>query len=192
MVQVRGFAPPPGAGSPGCVVRDGVTGRVLRLLFVAYVAATAVHIGLVMAHEPFAFDAWNIAADTHAQPFSLARLFDYGTFEYTHSNPRLGQWFTYLAYKLAYFASIATPLAYLALSLAICVLGLGRWPGGRNRAAGGRRTVNRDLALWAIAVGFVWFAIPRIGMIMFCRAYGANYLYGAAIQLWFVVPLSLD
>jgi hypothetical protein len=26
---------------------------------------------------------------------------------------------------------------------------------------------------------------------MFCRAYGANYLYGAAIQLWFLVPLRL-
>ncbi len=153
---------------------------VLRVLFVAYVAATAVHIGLVMAHEPFAFDAWNIAVDTQAQPFSLARFVDYGVFEYTHANPRLGQWLTYLAYKLEYFAPIATPLAYLALAGAVSVLGLGRWP---------RR--GRDLALVAIAIGFAWFALPRIGMIMFCRAYGANYLYGAAIQLWFLVPLRL-
>jgi len=28
-------------------------------------------------------------------------------------------------------------------------------------------------------------------MIMFCRAYCANYLYGAVIQLWFLVPLRL-
>ena len=38
--------------------------RILRALMVAYVAATAIHIGFVMAHEPFAFDAWNIANST--------------------------------------------------------------------------------------------------------------------------------
>jgi hypothetical protein len=165
---------------------------VLRVLFVAYVAATAVHIGLVMAHEPFAFDAWNIAVDTRAQPFSFGRFLDYGIFEYQHSNPRIGQWLTYLAYKLEDFAPIATPLAYLGLAFAVTTLGLGRWPGGRRSAAdGGGRTVGRDLALAVLAIGFAWFAIPRIGMIMFCRAYGANYLYGAAIQLWFLVPLRL-
>lgn len=163
------------------------------MLFVAYVAATAVHIGLVMAHEPFAFDAWNVAVDTRAEPFSFARFFRYGWFEYTHANPRLGQWLTYLAYKLAWFAPIATPIAYLGLAFAVSVLGLGRWPGGRRAGgAGGERTVGRDLALCAIAIGFAWFAIPRIGMIMFCRAYGANYLYGAAIQLWFLVPMRLS
>lgn len=150
------------------------------MLFVAYVVATAVHIGLVLAHEPFAFDAWNLALDTQAQPFTWSRFVDYGVFEYTHSNPRLGQWLTYLAYKLEYFAPIATPIAYLALAGAVSALGLGRWP---------RR--GRDLALVAIAIGCAWFALPRIGMIMFCRAYGANYLYGAAIQLWFLVPLRL-
>jgi Family of unknown function (DUF6056) len=161
------------------VVRDVVT-RLLRALFVAYLAATAIHIGLVMAHEPFAFDAWNLALDTHAEPFSWSRFFDYGVFEYTHSNPRIGQWLTYLAYKLELFAPIATPIAYLALAGAVSVLGLGRWP---------RR--GRDLALVALAIGFGWFALPRLGMIMFCRAYGANYLYGAAIQLWFVAVLRL-
>ena len=137
------------ASSP--VVRDGVAPRVLRVLFVAYVVATAVHIGLVMAHEPFAFDAWNIAVDTRAEPFTFGRFLDYGLFEYTHSNPRIGQWLTYLAYKLEYFAPIATPIAYLGLALAVTVLGLGRFPGGRR--AGGGRTVGRDLALAAIAIG---------------------------------------
>lgn len=157
-------------------------GRVLRALFLLYLAATAVHIGAVVAHEPFAFDAWNIALDTRAQPFSLRGLIDYGVDQYTHSNPRIGQWLTYLAYKLTWFAPIATPLAFLALSLAVTVLGLGRWPAWRR---------GRDLALWAIALGSLWFAIPRIGMIMFCRAYCANYLYGAVIQLWFLVVLRL-
>lgn len=167
--------------SAGLVVRDGVGRRLLYALFAVYVVATAVHIGLVMAHEPFAFDAWNIALDTQAQPFSLARWLDYGAFEYAHSNPRIGQWLAYLAYKLEYFAPIATPIAYLGLAGAVTVLGLGRWPVRRAR----------DLAMAAIAIGFAWFAIPRIGMIMFCRAYGANYLYGAAVQLWFLVPLRL-
>ncbi len=165
------------------MIPDLVASRVWRALFIAYVVATAVHIGLVMCLEPFAFDAWNMARDTNAEPFSFARFFEYGIGQYTHSNPRIGQWFTYLAYKLEYFAVIATPLAYLLLSLAITVLGLGRWPAWRR---------GRDLAFYAIVLGFLWFALPRIGMIMFCRAYGANYLYGAMIQLWFIVPLRLN
>jgi hypothetical protein len=149
-------------------------------LFVAYVAATALHIGWVMVHEPFAFDAWNIANDTHAQPFTWDRFAAYWADQYTHSNPRIGQAFTYLAYKLEWFAPIATPLAYLAIAVGVVVLGTGRWP---------RR--DRDLALVAVATGFMWFALPNLGMIMFCRAYGANYVYGAAVQLWFLVPLRL-
>jgi hypothetical protein len=170
------------------MVRDGVARTVLPALFAAYVVATAVHLGLVMLHEPFAFDAWNLALDTRGEPFTWARFLDYGRFEYSHSNPRLGQWLTYLAYKLEYFAPIATPIAYLGLAGAVTVLGLGRWPGARHE---GRRTLGRDLALATLAIGSLWFAIPRIGMIMFCRAYGANYLYGATIQLWFLVVLRL-
>jgi hypothetical protein len=151
-----------------------------RLLFGVYAAATALHIGFVMAKEPFAFDAWNMAHDTAAKPFSLGRFFSYWGYEYTHSNPRIGQPLTYLAYKLTAFAVIATPLAFLALTLAVTMLGLGRWP---------KR--GRDQALWAVAIGACWFALPQLGKTMFCRAYGANYLYGAALQLWFLVPLRL-
>jgi uncharacterized protein DUF6056 len=155
--------------------------RLLRALFVVYVTATGIQIGWVMAHEPFAFDAWNIALDTGAKPFSLARFFSYWGYEYTHSNPRIGQPLTYLAYKLNAFAVVATPVAFLLLTLAVFVLGTARWP----------RRCLRDLALWTIAIGSCWFALPQIGKTMFCRAYGANYLYGAAIQLWFLVPLRL-
>ena len=154
--------------------------RILRVLFVAYVAATALHIGWIMAHEPFSFDAWNIAVDTQAQPFSVGRFFRYWAFEYTHSNPRLGQPLTYLAYKLEYFAVIATPVAVMGLSLAVLVLGTGRWPRWRR---------GRDLALYAIAIGFLWFSLPQVGKTVLSRAYGANYLYTAVVQLWFLVPL---
>jgi hypothetical protein len=154
--------------------------RLLRVLCVAYVTATLFHIAWVMAHEPFAFDAWNLAIDTKAQPFSVGRFLQYWSYEYTHSNPRIGQAFTYLSYKLDLFAVIATPLAYLALATGAVVLGIGRLP---------RR--GRDLALTAIAIGFIWFAIPQIGKTLFNRAYGANYLYGAAIQMWFLVLLRI-
>lgn len=154
--------------------------RSLGALFGAYVAATAAHIGFVVAHEPFSFDAWNVAVDTGAKPITIGRFFEYWRYEYAHSNPRLGQPLTYLAYKVAGFAEVATPLAYLALTLAIVVLGLGRVP---------RR--GRELAIWAIVIGFSWFALPQIGRNLFCRAYAANYIYTAAIQLWFLVPLRL-
>jgi hypothetical protein len=156
--------------------------RIVRALFVVYVAATAIHIGWILAHEPFIFDAWNVAVDTHARPFTVGRFFDYWWYEYTHSNPRLGQLFAYLGYKLEYFAVIAAPIAYLALSAAIVVLGTGRLPSWRR---------GRDLALWSIAIGFIWFALPSVGRTLFDRAYGANYFYTAAIQLWFLVPLRL-
>src|SRR5687768_4086024 len=100
--------------------------RFLRALFVVYVTATAIHIGWVLAHEPFVFDAWNVALDTQAQPITAERFFEYWWHQYTHSNPRLGQVFTYLGYKLEYFSVIAAPLAYLALSLAVFVLGAAR------------------------------------------------------------------
>ena len=156
--------------------------RYLRVLFVAYVAMTAIHIGWVMHHEPFGFDAWNMAKDTHAEPFTVERFFHYWGQQFTESNPRIGQPLTYLAYKLEFVAIILTPLAYLVLGWAAFVLGTGRrWSWDRGR----------DLALYAIALGFMWFALPQIGKTMFCRAYGANYLYGAAIQLAFLVPLRL-
>ena len=155
--------------------------RILRFSFVLFVGATLMHVAWVMAHEPFSFDAWNIAVDTHARPFSLHNFWEYWSFEYTHSNPRIGQALTYLAYKLEYFAVIATPLAYLAISLAVTTIGLARWPWRRGR----------DLALWAFVIGAMWFALPDLGRWMFCRAYGANYIYGAAIQLAFLIPLRL-
>ena len=156
--------------------------RPLRALFVAYVIASAVHVGWVMAHEPFSFDAWNVASDTRGEPITAARFVAYWKYEYTHSNPRLGQPLTYLAYKVTGFAEVATPLAFVLLALAVVVLGLGRWPRGSR---------GRDLALVAIALGFSWFTYPQLGKTMFCRAYGANYLYGAVMQLWFLVPLRL-
>ncbi len=159
---------------------DRLLSRLAVVALVTFVVATGLHIAYVTALEPFSFDAWNVADDTDAKPFSLRGLLDYWQHQYGHSNPRIGQVFTYLAYKLEWFAVIATPLAYLGLTLAITVLGLGRWP---SRA--------RDLALWAIAIGCGWFAFPEIGRNMFCRAYGANYVYGAAIQLWFVTWLRV-
>lgn len=154
--------------------------RLLRILFVAYVVATVVHIAWVVHHEPFAYDAWNLADDTKAEPFSFGHFLEYWKLEYTHSNPRFGQPFAYLGYKLEWFAVIATPLAYLATALAAFVLGTGRRP-----------TKDRDLALYAMILGFMWFALPQIGKTLFVRAYAANYLYTAAIQLWFLVPLRL-
>src|SRR5262245_53327638 len=133
--------------------------RFLRVLFVAYVTVTAVHVGWVLAHEPFAFDAWNVAVDTHAKPATVGRFFEYWWFEYTQSNPRFGQPLTYLCYKLDWFAPIASPIAFLGLALAVFALGAGRLPSWKR---------GRDLALYAIVIGFTWFALPQIGKTMFC------------------------
>ena len=156
--------------------------KVLRALFVTYVAAIALHVAWVVAHEPFSFDAWNVAQDTDAQPITAGRFFGYWWLEYTHSNPRFGQALTYLGYKLDYFSAIASPIAFIAIALAVTTLGLRRFPSWKR---------GRDLALTAFTLGALWFALPQLGKTLFCRAYAANYVYGLAIQLWFLVPLRL-
>ncbi|MFN0253030.1 MAG: DUF6056 family protein [Kofleriaceae bacterium] len=156
--------------------------RILRALFWAYVVATFVHIAYVVYREPFAFDAWNIAHDTDAKPFSVGNFFEFWRYMYTESNPRIGQPMAYLAYKLVGVAEIGTPLAYFAIVLATFVLGTKRWPDRAN---------NRDLAVIAIGVGLLWFAAPNLPAYMFCRAYATNYIWLIAIQLWFLVPLRL-
>jgi hypothetical protein len=162
-------------------MKDG-TARALRLLFYAYVAITFVHIAYVVAHEPYSFDAWNVSRDTGAQPFSVARFFQFWHHEYTTSNPRIGQPLAYLAYKLVGVAEIGTPIAFFAIVVAGFVLGTRRWPSLRN---------GRDLATLTIAIGFMWFAAPELPAYMFCRAYATNYVWAIAIQLWFIVPIRL-
>src|SRR5687767_11387656 len=104
------------------------TARILRALFYAYVAATVLHIVYVVHHEPFAFDAWNVAVDTNAKPASVGGFFAFWKKMYTTSNPRIGQPFAYLAYKVSWFAEIGTALAYLGIVIGAFVLGVGRWP----------------------------------------------------------------
>jgi hypothetical protein len=156
--------------------------RALRWLFLLYAAATAVHLGWVVAHEPFSFDAWNFAVATKAEPVSVERFFAFWRDQYFGSNPRFGQPFAYLSYKVAGFAEVGTPLAYLALVLACFVLGAGRWPQWRR---------GRDVAALAFGTGALWFAAPSLPMVLFCRAYSTNYVWAAAIQLWFLVPMRL-
>jgi hypothetical protein len=158
------------------------TARTLRVLFYAYVAVTFAHIAYVVNREPFSFDAWNVAKDTGAKPATLGRFLAYWHLEYTTSNPRFGQPFAYLAYKLTGVAEIGTPLAFLAIVLAAFVIGVGRWPSRKN---------GRDLAVLAIGIGTLWIAGPNLPAYMFCRAYATNYIWAIAIQLWFIVPLRL-
>jgi len=159
------------------------TARVLRALFFAYVAITFLHIAYIVWHEPFAFDAWNVAVDTRAKPGTIGRFFAFWHKMYTSSNPRIGQPMAYLAYKFFGVAELGTPLAYLAIALAGFVLGTGRFP---------KRDDGRDLATLAIGIGFLWFSSENFPAYLFCRAYATNYVWLAAIQLWFLVPLRLS
>jgi hypothetical protein len=154
----------------------------LRTLFYLYVAITLVHIGYVVYCEPFAFDAWNVAVDSHAEPISISRFFAFWYQQYTESNPRIGQPLAYLTYKTVGTAEILTPLAYLAVVVGGFVVALGRLP---------RRQNGADLATIAIGIGFLWFAAPNFPAYMFCRAYATNYLWAAAVQVWFIAALRL-
>lgn len=166
-----------GAGSAWVLLASA-----LRWLFLLYVAATAVHLGWVMAHEPFSFDAWNFAVATKAEPATVGRFFAFWSDQYFGSNPRFGQPFAYLSYKVAGFAEVGTPIAYFGIVIACFVIGTGRWPSWRR---------GRDVAALAVATGALWFAAPSLPMVLFCRAYATNYVWAAAIQLWFLVPMRL-
>lgn len=168
-------AAPPGPAAP-------LIARALRWLFLLYVAGTALHLGWVMAHEPFSFDAWNFAVATKAEPFTFGRFFGFWSDQYFGSNPRFGQPFAYLSYKVVGFAEVGTPIAYFGIVIACFVIGTGRWP---------RWQRGRDVAALAVATGFLWFAAPSLPMVLFCRAYSTNYVWAAAIQFWFLVPMRL-
>jgi hypothetical protein len=158
------------------------TARILKILFVAYVVATAVHLMYVIAHEPFGFDAWNVAVDTGAKPFSFGRFLAFWHQQYTSSNPRIGQPMAYFAYKLGGVTEVGTTIAYFAIVVSGFILGVGRWPSRRS---------GKDLATLAIGIGFVWFAVPSFGAYMFSRAYATNYVWAAAIQLGLLAALRL-
>lgn len=153
--------------------------RILTALFIGYVILTAANIAYVVAHEPYAFDAWNVSVDTAAKPATIGRFFSFWHQQYTQSNPRVGQPLAYVAYKLAGAAEIGDVLAFFGIVLGAFVLGCGRWPSRRS---------GRDAATLAIGVGFLWFASPNLPAYFFCRAYATNYFWAAAIQLWFLVP----
>ena len=155
-------------------------GAVVIALFLAYAALSLVHISYVVARDPFGFDAWNLTFETHGAPATVGRFFAFWREQYTHANPRLGQPVAYLAYKLVGVAELGTPVAFTALIGAIVVLGTGRWPRLRR---------SRDLALLVIAAGAAWCVLPQVGRNMLMRAYSTNYVYTAAVQLWWLVPL---
>jgi hypothetical protein len=142
------------------------------------IAAAAAHVAVVVHLEPFAFDAWNVAADTRGAPFSWSAWAAYLADQHAHGNPRLGQAFAYLGYKVPWVPVVLTPLAWIGLCLAVVTLGLGRRPSPRDPA---------DVAITGLVLGAAWLALPYVGTIVFCRAYAANYLYPAAAQLWFLV-----
>ena len=152
------------------------------MLFFVYVAWTWFHIAYVVNHEPFAFDAWNVAIETGAKEPSIGRFFEFWYQEYTESNPRIGEPLTYLAYKYAGVAEFGTATAFLLIVLGAFVAGCGRMP---------RWNDGRDLATLAIGVGIMWLAAPHMPALMFCRAYATNYVWTAAILLWFLAVLRL-
>ncbi len=157
------------------------TARLLRVLFFLYVGLTFANIAYVVYREPFAFDAWNVAVDTGAQEFSIRRFFEFWHQQYTESNPRIGQPLTYFAYKLVGFAEVVTPLAFFAIVVGAFVLGTGHRPDHRK---------GRDLATLAFGIGLMWIAAPNFPSYLFCRAYATNYVWTAAILMWFLVVLK--
>lgn len=158
------------------------TARILRVLFFVYVGITFLHVAYVVWCEPYAFDAWNVSVDTGAKEPSLGRFFEFWHQQYTTSNPRIGQPMTYFAYKYAGVAEVGSAAAFLLIVVGGFVVGTGTWPSWRR---------GRDLATIAIGTGLMWLAAPNFPAYLFCRAYATNYVWTAAILIWFLAAIRM-
>jgi hypothetical protein len=150
-----------------------------RIFWGGLVAAVFMFFSLLAYWEPILGDGWGhfyIHRDRGLSWDSFTR-FAYGS--YTGGNPRLGQWFTLLTYTPGPWHAIMTPSVIVATFFALFALALGRWP---------RASSWHDVTLMTFLLAAGWLGVPIAGQIYGYRPYVTNYLYGALIQLVFLLP----
>jgi hypothetical protein len=144
---------------------------VLAPLWLAMVACTR--------WEPIAYDAWNNVVWHRWNRLAWSSVWDLLEYGWRYSNPRLGQTVTTLLYTPGPYHSIVTPLLELALFWLATAIALGRWPSPRRAG---------DALAFAVVFAIVAACTPQLGPMLFYRPYTGNYLFGLAVNLWWLVP----
>jgi len=98
------------------------------------------------------------------------------------SNPRLGQTVTTLLYAPGPYHVILTPLLELGLFWLMTTLALGRWPSLRR---------GEDALVFATVFALAALCTPQFGPMLFYRPFAGNYVFGLAVNLWWLVPYRL-
>jgi hypothetical protein len=128
--------------------------------------------------EPVQRDGWGHLA--WLRDYSLPGNFvDFVRECYLRENPRLGQPMTLVSYAAGPYRLIATPILELGAFALLTAAALGRWP----------RLSRSDDALCAALIAALLVACaPQIGPILLYRPFTWNYLFGLAMNLWWLMP----
>jgi len=138
---------------------------------------------LCLHWEPVMRDGWGHRAWHHDNAVGLRTLYDFARESYLIENPRLGQVMTLLAYSDGPYFVIATPLLELAVLAMLTAVALGRWPRlGRADDAFAAAMLTATLAACA----------PQLGPMLLYRPFTWNYVFGFALNLWWLVPYRLE
>lgn len=129
--------------------------------------------------EPVMRDGWGHRSYLFHRGFSLRSLYDFAHDAYLYQNPRLGQPMTLVAYTDGPYHVIVTPLVELAVLALLTALALGRWP---------RPTRSGDALAAALVTATLAACAPQIGPMLLYRPFTWNYVFGFALNLWWLVP----
>ena len=129
--------------------------------------------------EPVMRDGWGHVAWLRDHGVSAGTLLDFVRECYLRENPRLGQPLTLLAYVSGPYRVIITPLVELALFALLTGAAIGRWPSLSRRD---------DALAAALVAAIVAACAPQIGPLLVYRPFTWNYLFGLAMNLWWLMP----
>jgi hypothetical protein len=133
--------------------------------------------------EPVMGDGWGHIEWHRHHTVGLYELYDFCKEIYLNENPRLGQLLTLLVYTRGPYHTIVTPLVELGVFTTLTVLALGRWPSFRR---------SEDALVAAIITATIASCSPQIGPLLFYRPFTGNYMFGLALNLWWLVPYRLE
>jgi hypothetical protein len=133
--------------------------------------------------EPVMGDGWRHLWWHRDNTLGLSTIYDFSKEIYLYENPRLGQLLTMLVYTRGPYHMIVTPLVELGVFATLTAIALGRWPSVRR---------SEDAFVAAILTATIVSCAPQIGPMLFYRPFTGNYMFGLALNLWWLVPYRLD
>ena len=136
-------------------------------------------LAVCLAWEPVMRDGWGHVAWLRDHGLTAGTLLDFLRECYLRENPRLGQPLTLLAYVSGPYNVVIASLLELALFALLTGAAIGRWPSLRRRD---------DALAAALVAAIVAACAPQIGPLLLYRPFTWNYLFGLAMNLWWLMP----